>query len=390
MDGMNLFLVIAIGIGAYTWFAGATAGPVVLVLILTGMLVLYVGGKQYLRESFEDGEGTVSPSTTNLMALSDATGVQRTLATTIDMSSGDEGSGGSGSDITIYKDASTGSTIDKPVETPIVMKDNLLPYATTPILAVSDYDDPSSSNMLLSDLNPDETELDAVAMNEGDRGEEVSRAIKNKRSFDRQFEWSNNLPPNSVVQQTQKAKWSASAATAAAAAATTTGSGQAREGFQNAGDSNYASVDGSKMVPMDMDDVEEEERKILQTFEPVKSTGLTTYDPDDVQMLLDKVYTAKGKRASYIKRDDGVYEVFETEDLEPKIVYEDEEEQPTRESGDGTDTIAVPKGVSKYASAIDPFFEPRQTTRPNRSDYTAWTPGLERMFAPTDPKQQWY
>ena len=55
-----------------------------------------------------------------------------------------------------------------------------------------------------------------------------------------------------------------------------------------------------------------------------------------------------------------------------------------------TGDINVPKGVAEYSAKLDPFFEPRQSTRPNRTDYTAWTPGLERMFAPTEPTQQWY
>lgn len=333
-----------------------------------------------MRESFASGSGE-QPRTTSLTALSDAVTVPRTRATVVDLGDGEE--------TTLYRDMQTGSLVDKPVEKEVPMKDNILPYATTDIMSLYDYDDPSSSHMLLSDLNPDETELDTVAANTGERSsDEVSRAIKNKRAFDKQFEWSNNLPPNSVAQQTMQSKWKAR-----------TGSvGLVSEGFKSGGgtgatgtgDSDFASISGAAMTPPNTDDVESEERKILQTFEPVKSTGLSTYDPDDVQLLLDKLYTAKGKRASYVKREDGVYEVFETEDLDPKIVYEDEQEQPKRESGDGTDSIAVPQGVAKYAAAIDPFFEPRQTTRPNRSDYTAWTPGLERMFAPTDPKNQWY
>jgi hypothetical protein len=380
MDGLNLFLVVAIGIAAYTWFAGMSAGPIVLVLVIVGMLALYLGGKQYMRESFEGGaEAPEAARSTNLVAQSDVVTVPRTQERVIELDDSDSGSGGT---ITTYRDSLTGSLIDKPREVEVPMKMNQLPYATTGIMSLYDYDDPSSSHMLLSDLNPDETELDTVAANTGERSSDAaSRAIKNQRVFDKQFEWSNNLPPNSVVQQTQQSKWKALQGAGGSASTKVT------EGFA---DSEYASVSGAAMVPPDLDSVEAEERKILQTFEPVKSTGLGTYDPDDVQLLLDKVYTVKGKRASYVKRDDGVYEVFETEDLDPKITYEDEEEQPKRDSGDGTDAIAVPQGVAKYAAALDPFFEPRQTTRPNRADYTAWTPGLERMFAPTEPKAQWY
>ena len=396
MDGLNLFLVVAIGVAAYTWFAGMSAGPIVLVLVIVGMLAVYLGGKQYMRESFEDGADTTNTPeavrSTNLVAQSDAITVPRTEERVIDL-------GGSGSDsggtITTYRDSLTGSLIDKPREVEVPMKMNQLPYATTGIMSLYDYDDPSSSHMLLSDLNPDETELDTVAANTGERSSDAaSRAIKNQRLFDKQFEWSNNLPPNSVAQQTQQSKWKALKGA----------SGSTTEGFVDSdfasvsgpnatnpsGAVDFASVSGANMSPPDLDSIEAEERMILQTFEPVKSTGLSTYDPDDVQLLIDKVYTAKGKRASYVKRDDGVYEVFETEDLDPEITYEGEEEQPKRESGDGTDTVAVPQGVAKYAAAIDPFFEPRQTTRPNRADYTAWTPGLERMFAPTEPKTQWY
>ena len=153
----------------------------------------------------------------------------------------------------------------------------------------------------------------------------------------------------------------------------------------------YSDINGSNLEPVDLDKIEAEERKILQTFQPTKSgSELGSYNPDDVAELLDKYYTKQGKKASYYKREDGVYEVFETEDLDPKIEFEGEEPQPDRESNDMTNQIAVPGGVTKYAATLDPFFEPRQSTRPNRQDYTAWTPGLERMFAPTEPKEAWY
>jgi hypothetical protein len=95
---------------------------------------------------------------------------------------------------------------------------------------------------------------------------------------------------------------------------------------------------------------------------------------------------------NYVKRDDGVYEVFETEEKKAKIVFEDEEPDVAREEmgDDMTNLIDVPKGVAQYSSKLDPFFEPRTSTRANRQDYTAFTPGLERMFAPTEPTQQWY
>jgi hypothetical protein len=155
----------------------------------------------------------------------------------------------------------------------------------------------------------------------------------------------------------------------------------------------YEDIDGSNLQPVDTTKLEQEERAILNTFEFKRSSSdIGSYNPDDVAELLDKYYSKDKKTAYYVQREDGVYEVFETADKDPKITYEDEEPEVAREEmgDDMTQNIQVPKGVAQYSSKLDPFFEPRQTMRANRQDYTAWTPGLERMFAPTDPKQQWY
>jgi hypothetical protein len=394
MDVMKIFLLFAIGLGAYTYTAGLGAGPIVVALVVLAMGVLYVGGKQYLPENFtgvKSRENFASASypeeagpIADIMGVSEATTVPRSKAFL---------GGASGSDV-MYEDQATGEMSDKPAEATIPLVDNELPYATTPIMELADYDDPSSSGMLLGDLNPDETELDRIAAEEGERGEDVSRAILNKKVLDKQFEWSRNLPPSSIVQQVQQAKWNASLNLAAAPYMDPKSGSQAVEGFKSGssktGSSAYDDVNESNLQPLDMDKIEAEERKILATYNPKNSKDMLEYDPSDVKKLLDKVYKAKGKKPSYYKRDDGVIEVYEVTDLEPKIWYEGEEEPERAKSDDGMDTVAVPSGVARMAAGMDPFFESRQTTRPDRNDYTAWTPGLERMFAPTNPTEAWY
>ncbi len=389
MDVMNLFLLFAIGLGAYTYFAGLSAGPITLALIVVGMLVLYVGGKQYLPDNFANKEAFASGSyPAEAGPIADTVGVSE--ATLVPRSRAFLG-GASGSDV-MYEDAATGEVSDKPTESDVPLVDNELPYATAPILELADYDDPASSGMLLGDLNPDETELDRIAAEEGERGQDVSRAIVNKKMIDKQFEWSRNLPPSSIVQQIQQSKWNAGLAVNSAPYVDPK-AGSA-EGFQSGSEkpkkTPYDDINASNLQPPDMDKVEAEERKILATYNPKLSKDMLEYDPEDVKKLLDKVYKVKGKKPSYYKRDDGVIEVYETTDLEPKIWYEGEEEPERAKEGDGTDTVAVPQGVARYAAGMDPFFEPRQTTRPDRNDYTAWTPGLERMFAPTNPTEAWY
>jgi hypothetical protein len=391
MDVMNIFLLFAIGLGVYTYFAGLSAGPIFISLTVLGMLVLYVGGKQYLPENFTEPFASGSfPEEAgpipDIMGVSEATTVPRSKAFL---------GGASGSDM-MYEDDATGAVSDKPTESEIPLVDNQLPYATSSILELSDYDDPSSSGMLLGDLNPDETEMDRIAAEEGERGQDASRTIVNKKMIDKQFEWSRNLPPSSIVQQIQQSKWNAGLSVSAAPFVDPkAGSDQTQEGFTSGSSATskktpYDDINASNLQPPDLDKVEAEERKILATYNPKKSKDMMEYDPEDVKKLLDKVYKVQGKKPSYYKRDDGVIEVYETTDLEPKIWYEGEEEPKRADSGDGTDTVAVPQGVGRYAAGMDPFFEPRQSTRPDRNDYTAWTPGLERMFAPTNPVEAWY
>ena len=416
MDVFNLFILLAILMGIYTYYEGIQYSSLIIYLSLFALITLYFGGKQYLREGFDDVEA--------LEASRNGMVVQRSKEVRLG-TVGDEGE-----ENVSYVNEKTGAVSDKPVETPISMDEISKPFATTPINSLAEYDDPTTSEMLLSDLNPDGTEMDTIAANEGERSGEMSRAIKNQGTFDRKFEWSNNLPPSSIVQQIQQSKWSATLNETAAPYKMTVGA-DAAEGFTSCGakkiekftscgakkkaegfvasigasmsaapigqlkttGDNYSAIDGSSMKPVDLDKLEAEERAILQTFNPTRSgSELGTYNVQDVAELLDNYYTKQGKRASFYKRDDGTYEVFETEDLKPKIEFEDEAPEPERaeEGKDMTGDIHVPKGVADYSAKLDPFFEPRQSTRPNRTDYTAWTPGLERMFAPTEPTQQWY
>jgi hypothetical protein len=437
MDVFNLFILVAILLGVYTYYEGMEFSSLVIYLSFVALLILYFGGKQYLRESFEDkaldagGPPDMGPS---IIANNQGTPVRRSEQIRL----GTPNASGSDEEM-LYMDQQTGELSDKPLESAVSMTDIIKPFTTTPINSLAEYDEPSSSNLLLSDLNSDSTEVNAVASNEGEKGQVMSDAIKNAKILERKFEWSNNLPPNSIVQQTQQASWrkddigltagkfapsqggSDAGAEGFASCGTAVkrkegfascGAAERRQGFRSRkaegfigamnggedagaykdkGNNNYSAIDGSKFEMIDQDKLEAEERKILQTFQPTRSgSEIGTYNPDDVAELLDSYYSKQGKQASYYKREDGTYEVFEVTDLEPEIVYEDGEQQPERGDGDMTNQIDVPGGVTRYAATLDPFYEPRQTTRPNRSDYTAWTPGLERMFAPTEPKEAWY
>ena len=50
---------------------------------------------------------------------------------------------------------------------------------------------------------------------------------------------------------------------------------------------------------------------------------------------------------------------------------------------------SVGEGLADGAG-LDPFFQSRNRVRDGKYDYTEWTPGLERMFAPTYPLKSWF
>ena len=56
----------------------------------------------------------------------------------------------------------------------------------------------------------------------------------------------------------------------------------------------------------------------------------------------------------------------------------------------GEQTIEVPYAAGDADRALDPYFEKKPRTSNGRWDYRQWTPGLERMFAPTQPQAAWY
>jgi hypothetical protein len=157
----------------------------------------------------------------------------------------------------------------------------------------------------------------------------------------------------------------------------------------------YKEIDGSSMIPPDTLEIDEEEKKILQTYQPESSKGLLQYSVNDVKALLEKVYSRKGliPVIEKSKQGDNVWEITEVKEKDPHIVWQDEVEKQTERDKmrqRGEEMIEVPYTATDVAAGLDPFFQARQPVRDGKYDYTQWTPGLERMFAPTYPIKAWY
>ena len=236
-------------------------------------------------------------------------------------------------------------------------KNSMFPYTTEPI----------------DDL--DQYEIEAVFQNEGDR--ELKQQQINQMTRRYPLDWT-NYPPNSSKFQSEQAKYI--------------------EGFSadsSATELNepYVAIGVGNLTPPDTIAMEKEEKRILSTYAPKKANDLKTYDLLDAQELIEKIYKPKGLIPTVQRKDGNVFEITGVRSIKEKIVYEDELPtapwSSTRSSGPGEATIEVPAVATETAAGRDPFYEPTTSTRSDRSSYTKWTPGLERMYAPTNVTTDW-
>lgn len=311
-------------------------------LILIGYVILYLGGRNYLREGFQ---------------LSSGSGGSGLLAIL--------GMGGSG------EAAGAGSpTAGQLYPTPIPV--NKADEGTGRVLMEYTTLDPVAKGNIQS---LDDYEYNYVYQNESDRA--LSQELKNKLMSQRPMEWA-GLPPSSSQFQAGL-----------------------RESFQNATAAipntpqEFYAVSGDDMIPPDTQSSEMEERKLLQSYEAPNAKELGTYDSEeDPEKLIKRVYDVKGLIPTVAhKEGTNVYEIVGVRKKDEKIVYEDEEAPASigPVQGAGEATIDVPPTAYDTAAARDPYYDMNGggKTRLGKWDYQAWTPGLERMFAPTNDRQKW-
>lgn len=244
-------------------------------------------------------------------------------------------------------DSSGNSLKDKEVEHELIK-----PYAKQPIDSVDDY------------------EYSMIFKNEGDRA--MTKETRDLLMSQYPMDWSTQPPSSAQFQR---------------------GLAAFKEAFtsqQEEFPDIYRSVDGTNMIPPESDEMKE--REVLATYVPKKPQELTTYDIEDAKELIEKIYAAKGLKASYKQTGKNQFTVMNTRPLKEEIKYEEEYTPASSEAvkGAGEGTIIVPEITSEVRAGLDPFFTPGEKTRDRPWDYTRWTPGLERMFAPSEPRKAWF
>jgi hypothetical protein len=241
--------------------------------------------------------------------------------------------------------------------TPVIIQDR--PYVTDNIDDLDDY------------------EYNLVFQNEGDRA--LSTGLRQKLMSQRPMDWA-GLPSSSAeFQQGVRDQAAKDAATPPPPTA------------------QYRSVNGVNMIPPDKGTLEMQERQLLQTYVPT-GKGQTTYSAEDANTLIKQIYTAKGLVPTVAhKEGTNIWQITNTRKINEPIVYEDDVAYAPAATGPnqavGESTIQVPPAATDMAAATDPFYDssaPSGKTRAGKWDFQQWTPGLERMFAPTEPRQNWY
>ena len=286
----------------------------------------------------------------------------------------------------VFRDSS-GNSVDLS-GTPLVVDQVVNPYTTQAIRSADDY------------------EINMVFQNESDR--ELSTGLRNKLMSQYPMDWASQ-PPSSAMfqkgqremfqnqQQTQNPQWYLGQQV-------TDSSGNpvnledkpvdAVTGPLDASGNPYNFIEDNAIMPPDTLAVEQHEKKILQTYQPKHAGDLTTYNVDDAMELIRKIYDQKGEVPQVVRKKNNVYEVVGTRKKNEQIVYEETDQEAPASMEPmptvGENVTVVPQAAKDADAALDPFYNTDSSTHQGRWNYRSWTPGLERMFPPTEPRKNWY
>jgi len=246
-------------------------------------------------------------------------------------------------------------------------KKNATPSITKTQDQVLDSDSKPFYDKPINDV--DDYEYSMIFENENDR--EITKELRNKLMSQYPMDWTTNPPSSTNFTKGMKASTNV-------------------EGTVAENPTMFQNISADNVNPPDTAGMEEEERKILQTYEPKNNKDLKTYDVGDAYSLIKKIYDTKGE-IPYVrhKKDTNVYEIVGTRRKDAQVVYEDEE-APYNSDMTGESDVKVPQAAVDKLASVDPYYDTQKRTRMDKNNYTRYTPGLERMFAPTFETEKWY
>lgn len=219
-------------------------------------------------------------------------------------------------------------------------------------------------------------EQDVVFQNEG--GYDPTREAINMARRRFPFDWS-QLPPSSSLFQAQQALFVKDDSTSMAAPYT---------------EETFVDIESKNVLPPD-GILDQAEIDALKQYQPVATSDMKSVDQESVEKLIQKIYGDKGLIAKVAKKANNVYEVYETKEKNPKIVWEDEvqtqssiQDNALNPMIEPSEMLVVPNAVSELEAGLTPTGR-GDSVGLRRQEYSDYNPNLEGIFGPKMQWQQW-
>ena len=239
-------------------------------------------------------------------------------------------------------------------------------YALTPIKKLDDY------------------EFSRVFTAEKESRNQLERVTVDALTARRQFDWS-QLPFNSQTRADNEQPMNQ----------------ERLEGFTGTvTEPFFQAIAGDSMAPQDLQELDEREKAILQQYTPRKTEDLMEHETDDVQALVHKLYETDPDWEPVVEKvNKGEFQVTKLIPKRKKVdeQYDDERVPTVAEALHNGDATGVPRVQPRMevSGMQDPFFDKRGVIDYEGDhffryeNFAKWTPGLERMFAPTLDQNDW-
>lgn len=160
----------------------------------------------------------------------------------------------------------------------------------------------------------------------------------------------------------------------------------------------FNTMEGNTINPPDVEAEKLREEKLLATYQPTSiSNHVIDSETEAVAKLVHGMYASDPAWEPVVtKVDENKYEVTELRPKPRKEKYEDEQTLDLATAEERGIAMPPPTLDIHDRLADDPYFDKsgigdRNNSRYwNYNDFKQWTPGLERMFAPTQSTSEWY
>lgn len=162
----------------------------------------------------------------------------------------------------------------------------------------------------------------------------------------------------------------------------------------------FKNVEGAPLLPPDVQAEKDREAKILSTYRPTSITEhVLDTKTEQVAKLVNQMYESDPNWTPIVEKiDDNNYRIAELVPKPRKERYEDAQAKSDSLSQAEEKGTMIPPPSINIDDRIrgDPYFDKSAVgDRDNNKvweykDFKKWTPGLERMFAPTMDTKEWY